>query len=75
MSKRICVFGASVTKGAWDTEMGGWVNRLRLDLEDFKKRKYSVYNLGISGDTTESLLERIDSECKARNSEIICEIK
>lgn len=30
MSKKICVFGASITWGAFDNEKGGWVNRLKL---------------------------------------------
>jgi len=66
MSKRICVFGASITRGSWDMEMGGWVNRLRLAIEKIIDRKYSVYNLGISGETTEDLLIRLKNECEAR---------
>lgn len=33
-----CIFGASITYGAWDLEYGGWVNRLRNFLD---KRKLS----------------------------------
>ena len=61
MSKRICVFGASVTWGAFDKEKGGWVNRLKLI--NFTQGNYlEIYNLGISGDTTNNILKRIDFE-------------
>ncbi len=63
----ICVFGASIVWGAYDSEKGGWVNRLRLFLGD----KADVYNLGISGDTTNDLLERFDAEAKARQPTIV----
>lgn len=71
MSKRICVFGASITKGHSDNEMGGWTNRLDLDLEKEKPGEYSIYNLGISGDTTTDLLKRYKAECEARGPAII----
>ncbi len=29
----ICIFGDSITYGAFDTEKGGWVNRLHLYLD------------------------------------------
>jgi lysophospholipase L1-like esterase len=67
----ICVFGGSITYGAWDKEKGGWVNRLRLFC-DSSDQYYEVYNLGIaSGDTTEKVLKRFDIEAKARQPEII----
>jgi len=62
------VFGASSTWGAWDFEKGGWVNRLRLFLDNRETEDYfEVYNLGISGDNTRGLLKRIEIECEARN--------
>lgn len=74
---RILVFGNSITYGYYDKD-GGWVQRLRNSLyekmlldPDFD---YSVYNLGISGDTTEDLLERLEFETKQRmkeNEEVI----
>ena len=70
---RILVFGDSITAGALDYEEGGWVNRLRkfLDLKVLVDRKFSyrVYNLGISGDTTEDLIERFEFETKTRLKE------
>lgn len=66
----ICVFGASSTWGAWDKEKGGWVNRLRLFLESGNEGA-DVYNLGVSGDTTEDLLKRLDCEAGAREAELV----
>ena len=63
----ILVFGDSITYGAWDKEKGGWVNRLRLALEnDDSNSYYTIFNLGISGDVTESIKNRFDNECKIR---------
>ena len=69
---RILVFGASITYGEGDLK-GGWVQRLRSYFDekgisdpDFD---YSVYNLGISGDTTEDLLERFEFETLQRFQE------
>lgn len=66
---RVLVFGDSITYGAWDSE-GGWVQRLRkkLDFEQIKDsdKFYLVYNLGISGETSTDLLNRIKQEAIAR---------
>lgn len=70
MSKRICVFGDSITEGHCDYEEGGWVNRLKKYLEN-KDSGISVYNLGVSGDNTDDLLERFNAEAEAREPEII----
>src|SRR3989344_294041 len=69
----ICVFGDSNTWGAWDTEKGGWVNRLKLyyDLKASSSFYVTVYNLGIDGDDTSLLLKRFDAECKARAPKIV----
>ena len=70
MSKRICVFGASITWGACDYEVGGWVARLRKYIET-NDYDYSIYNLGVSGATTNDILKRFDVETEARRPEII----
>lgn len=63
----ILVFGDSITYGAWDKEKGGWVNRLRLALEnDNSNNYYTIFNLGISGNVTEGIKNRFDNECKIR---------
>ena len=65
----ILIFGDSITWGAWDLQ-GGWVSRLKKVLT---KRSVSsddyyslVYNLGISGDNTDGLLNRFETEVKER---------
>ncbi len=73
---QILVFGDSVSWGAWDRE-GGWVARLRkfldkrtLSVPEFHNTDFlMVYNLGISGDTSEWLLKRIEPEVKQRLKE------
>ncbi|MDE1856071.1 MAG: hypothetical protein KGH49_02440 [Candidatus Micrarchaeota archaeon] len=65
---QILVFGDSITYGAWDIE-GGWVARLRRELDARQLKHpneyYTVYNLGISGDTTTDLLKRFWQEATA----------
>lgn len=69
---RILVFGASAERGYWDFE-GGWVHRLQQDLDEYSWENdddYSIYNLGVSGHTSQDILERIKAELQARqNSE------
>jgi acyl-CoA thioesterase I len=64
----ICIFGDSITHGAFDQEKGGWANRLRLHLDNLEDFEDEVYNLGVSGDNTEGLLERFEAEAKFRES-------
>ncbi|MCK4745124.1 hypothetical protein KAS41_03605 [Candidatus Parcubacteria bacterium] len=70
MSKRICVFGDSISQGYNDYRGGGWINRLKkyFDLSNYD---ISVFNLGVSGDNTFDLLKRFNIEAKARNPELI----
>jgi len=65
----ICIFGDSITWGASDSEKGGWVERLKVYFGE--KYDINVYNLGVSGDTTEDLLRRIENESKVREPNII----
>ncbi len=70
MSKKICIFGDSIAQGYYDLEKGGWANRLNL----FSLRKDEdkpIFNLGISGDTSFDLLERIENEVKLRKVKVI----
>ena len=67
---RICIFGDSVTWGANDFEKGGWVNRLRIYSDKYLD-DFPVYNLGVSGDSTNELLERFELECRVRRPEVI----
>jgi len=64
----VCIFGCSIAYGSWDYECGGWTIRLRKFLEQkpiSKTERYLVYNLGISGNTTEDVLKRFEIECKS----------
>jgi lysophospholipase L1-like esterase len=70
---RVLVFGTSITQGFWDTE-GGWVARLRKyydtqQVKDFSKDNPTIFNLGISADTTTDILRRFEAETQARARE------
>ena len=65
----LCVFGDSIVVGSDDREAGGWVARLKLDLN--ARGKIGVYNLGVDGDRTEQLLRRLAGEAAARNASVI----
>lgn len=68
---RVLVFGDSITQGFWDVD-GGWVERLRKhydkqQLEDLKNNDEPViFNLGVSADTTDEILQRLKNETLAR---------
>lgn len=69
----ILFFGDSITWGAWD-EDGGWVNRIKkiVDKKIISSNfgyYHDIYNIGISGDNTNDLLERFDSETLSRVDE------
>lgn len=66
----ICVFGDSTAWGAWDLEKGGWVNRLWLYLAN-KDSETDVYNLSISGGTSQTILDRFESEAKIRKANML----
>jgi acyl-CoA thioesterase-1 len=67
---QIVIFGSSITWGAWD-KGGGWAQRIKT-LADKKTLSsnfdhwIAVYCLGISGDTSDGLVERFGAEAKAR---------
>jgi len=68
---RIYAFGDSITYGAWDSQ-GGWCDRLKRKLHQQKlasseNRKFQLFNLGIGGETSRSLLKRFKSEIDARS--------
>jgi lysophospholipase L1-like esterase len=68
--KNICVFGDSTAWGAWDEEKGGWVNRLWLYLSQNNHDK-TVYNLSISGGTSETILARFEAEANIRHADFL----
>lgn len=69
----ILVFGDSIAWGFGDSKKGGWVDQLKAFFHsgEYIKRLvfYTVYNLGIGGDTTDLLLERFKNEIEAREEE------
>ncbi len=66
----ICVFGDSTSWGAWDSENGGWVNRLWLSLVDHEPY-ITLYNLSIDGGTSETILARFEQEARAREAHVL----
>ena len=70
MGKIICVWGDSIAWGAYDTEAGGWVERLKTYL--WNDAHYgSVYNLSIDGDDTGGVLKRFEQEASVRKPNTI----
>lgn len=67
----ICIFGDSTAWGAWDLEKGGWANRLWLDVGNRKEYYVEIYNLSVSGGTTETILKRFESEAHIRNADAL----
>lgn len=75
MKESICIFGDSTAWGAFDTEKGGWANRLHLYIMEklLVSREYyaELYNCSISGGTTETILARFENEAKIRNCDAL----
>ncbi len=72
--KSILIFGDSIVWGAVDKDKGGWVERLKIDLAE---QEIDVYNLGIAGDTSADVLDRLEEEIKSRlydETTILCSI-
>ena len=62
-------WGDSITYGAQDSEALGWVGRIRklLSVDNYRE----LYNFGVCGDTSESLLERFQEEAIKVKPDII----
>src|SRR3989338_6254779 len=65
----ICIFGDSAAGVAGDMKKGGWVNRLWLYIGEKTDGETEVYNLSISGGTTQTILDRFESEAKIREAD------
>lgn len=70
---RVLVFGDSITQGFWGVE-GGWVSNLRksYDLQKIEGRDDdppTIFNLGVSGDSSDDIVTRFENETKARAKE------
>lgn len=66
----ICIFGDSITWGAFLPFRGAWANLLRNYLESLNKM-IAVYDLGIDGNTSQDLVKRFNSEASARKPSVI----
>ena len=69
---RVLVFGDSIAQGHSDTH-GGWVNRVASmchskSLDNKDTPDIEVFNLGVSGDTVQNILNRIEDETDVRRS-------
>lgn len=65
----ICIFGDSTAWGAWDLEGGGWVGRLWQEVGIRSGDDYvEIYNLSVSGGTTQTILDRFEHETKVRQA-------
>lgn len=62
------VWGDSLVYGLYDYEFGGWVNRLRIKLNNKDKSNF-VLNLGIPGENSSNILLRFEDELKNRYNE------
>lgn len=70
---RVLVFGDSITQGFWDID-GGWVSRLRkaYDQKAIEAGDYdqpTIFNLGVSGNSSDDVLARFGNETKVRANE------
>ncbi len=61
----ILIFSDSIGFGRGESPNIGWVGRLKKDFEP-KGSHNCLFNLSIPGDTSTSLLKRLNTECKAR---------
>ena len=55
------VWGDSIVYGWHDDKLGGWVNRLKIELYKKNKRSF-VLNMGIPGQTSTDVLKRFERE-------------
>jgi len=71
MRQRLIALGDSITLGHWD-ETGGWIAHLRRNadarvLETAREQYATVYNLGVSSNTSRHVLGRYRGEVDARH--------
>lgn len=66
----IYCFGDSIALGEYDTERGGWVDRIKTEcMARFVARgepEDCVFNLGIGGETTRMMRARLKAELETR---------
>ncbi len=77
---KIFVFGDSITEGYFDTDSGGWCNRLiqyvmKRELETDFSYNRQIFNLGVAGNTSADILARMESEIESRGKKTSSEEK
>jgi len=60
------IFGDSISYGLYDKEYLGWVNRIRLNLNN----NHYIFNLAIPGESSKNILDRFEIELKNRYNEL-----
>ncbi|QDU43054.1 GDSL-like Lipase/Acylhydrolase [Symmachiella dynata] len=68
--RRIVALGSSSIHGRGDFELGGFIHRLRIWHEAQSPRNF-VYQLGIFGESTESLIARLPMEAGVRRPHLL----
>lgn len=69
--KNICIFGDSIVAGHDAEKNGAWVDLLKTYLLKNPQLNSQVFNLGVSGDTSEEILIRFESEAKENSANTI----
>lgn len=67
---KIVFLGGSTIYGEGDETHTGWVGHFKK-WHDEQNLKNRTFNLGIGGDTTQGMIQRIDSELSARKPDLI----
>jgi lysophospholipase L1-like esterase len=69
MTQTICIFGDSIVRGHADYQNGGWAQQLQK--YGSAHELFSVYPLGISGDSTDDVIKRCAVELRAREARMV----
>ena len=70
LPKTITILGASSVFGKVDPK-GGFVGRFKLWYESKDLEFHTVYNLGIPGDNTTGMVQRVSQEIQARKPDLV----
>lgn len=68
---RVVAIGDSVVYGRVDPAAGGWVSLLRARLDEISPTDTAVFNLGIGGNTSRDVVERVDEIARREPSFVV----